>query len=351
VPIGAGGSNRPRLREPRHQPLFALGAVAARREFERDRYRARHELGEAVENLRLVALDIDPREPHALERHAEALEFIVDPHDRHVEPRLPVDRRRLADRVGPGIARVKMQHGGARRGAGRLGHDDGRLRQAVRLQIPDEQVCIARLGLERDGAREAAGAQRVDRVRPDMGADVDEHRVRRQALRGGQDVHRGIDLPALPPAVPHQPSADHAVARIDEETHVAELAQHEVPARGKRVHHDVAQHRPADQNRFEHRLPKRAAAAAVSTSDLAPCRHFVNPNRSCPYERVPASAASARQRHRRAQWRASCARAIQRAYVLALQDAARRAIRPGCEGISLTPHTSARAKARPQWRK
>src|SRR5262249_1176963 len=37
------------------------------------------------------------------------------------------------------------------------------------------------------------------------------------------------------------------------------------------------QHRPADQNRFEHRLPKRAAAAAISTSDLAPCRHLSIP--------------------------------------------------------------------------
>ena len=254
--------------------MFALGGVAARREFERDRHRARHELGEAVEDLRLVAFDVDPREPHGVERHAEALEFIVDPHHRHVEARLPVNRRRLADGVGAGIARVKMQHGGAGRGAGRLGHDHGRVGQPVRLEIPGEQVGVARRGLERDGAREAAGAQRVDRVRPDMSADVDEHRIRRQALRGGQYLHRGIDLPALPPAVPHQPGADHAVTRIDEEAHVAELAQHKVPARGERVHDDVAQHRPADQNRFEHRLPKRPAAAAICTSNLAPCRHF-----------------------------------------------------------------------------
>jgi len=79
-----------------------------------------------------------------------------------------------------------------------------------------------------------------------MGADVNEHRIRRQALRGGQYVDRGVDLATLPTAVPHQPGADHAIARIDEEAHVAELAQHEVPARGERVHHDVAQHRPAD---------------------------------------------------------------------------------------------------------
>src|SRR5262249_19114115 len=69
-------------------------------------------------------------------------------------------------------------------------------------------------------------------------------------------------------------------------------------------HDDVAEHRPADQNRFEHRLPKRAAATAVSTSDLAPCRHSVVPTahvltsvslRVCPYARVPASAAGVRR--------------------------------------------------------
>src|SRR5499427_5192571 len=293
------------LREPRHEPLFALGAVAARREFEGDRHRARHELGEAIEDLRLVTLDIDPRQPHGLERHAEARELIVDPRHRHVEPRLPVDRRRLADGMRPGIARVKMQHGGARRGAGRLGHDHGRVEQPVRLEIPGEQVGVARRGLEHDGAREAAGAQRIDRVRADMGADVDEHRIRRQALRGGQYVDRGIDLAALPAAVPHQPGADHAVARIDEEAHVAELAQHEVSARGERVHHDVAQHRPTDQNRFEHRLPKRPAAAAICTSNLAPCRHFS----SIPHRRIAASAACERGNRQRARTMARRVRA------------------------------------------
>src|SRR5262249_46513305 len=64
------------------------------------------------------------------------------------------------------------------------------------------------------------------------------------------------------------------VARIDEETHVAELTQHQVPARGKRAHHDVAQRRPADENRLEHRLPERAAAAAIRPPHLTPCRNF-----------------------------------------------------------------------------
>src|SRR4029453_17136421 len=75
-------------------------------------------------------------------------------------------------------------------------------------------------------------------------------------------------------AVPHQPGADHAVDRIDEEAHVALLTQYQVSTRGKRVHYDVAQHGPADQKWFEHRLAKRAAAAAVGSSDLAPRRHF-----------------------------------------------------------------------------
>src|SRR5262249_17767685 len=66
--------------------------------------------------------------------------------------------------------------------------------------------------------------------------------------------------------------------------------------------------------------------------------------RVCPYERVPASAAGAANAIDRAQCRASCARAIQRAYVLALQDAARRAIRPVPEGIPLTSLTHPRAQ-------
>src|SRR5262249_38352359 len=74
--------------------------------------------------------------------------------------------------------------------------------------------------------------------------------------------------------MPHQPRTDHAITRIDEKAHVVELAQHQVPARGQRIHHDVAQHWPADQKRLEHRLAQRTAAAAIGSSDLAPCRHF-----------------------------------------------------------------------------
>jgi isocitrate dehydrogenase len=67
---------------------------------------------------------------------------------------------------------------------------------------------------------------------------------------------------------------------------------------------------------------------------------FVNPTAVSP--RAPrASAATARER---AQWRGSCARAIQRAYVLSLQDAPRRAIRPGSEGIPADLPSQIRAR-------
>src|SRR5229473_7868707 len=74
--------------------------------------------------------------------------------------------------------------------------------------------------------------------------------------------------------MPHQPGTDDAVAGIDEEAHVAKLAQHEMPARGERVHDDAAQQRPSDQNGLEHRLAQRAAAATVRSSDLSPGRNL-----------------------------------------------------------------------------
>jgi len=52
---------------------------------------------------------------------------------------------------------------------------------------------------------------------------------------------------------------------LDEEAHVAELVQHQVPARGKaRTSTTSRSTGAADEKRLEHRLPKRAAAAAVS---------------------------------------------------------------------------------------
>src|ERR1700730_4490355 len=74
--------------------------------------------------------------------------------------------------------------------------------------------------------------------------------------------------------MPHQPGADHAVAGIDEEAHVAELAQHEMPARGECVHDDPAQQRPSDQNGLEHCLAQCAAAAPIRSSDLSPGRNL-----------------------------------------------------------------------------
>jgi isocitrate dehydrogenase len=62
--------------------------------------------------------------------------------------------------------------------------------------------------------------------------------------------------------------------------------------------------------------------------------------RACPCERRRRAANAID----RAQWRASCVRAIQRAYVLALQDAARRAIRPGSKAFRRPPLTHPRAR-------
>ena len=149
-------------------------------------------------------------------------------------------------------------------------HDDRRLRKTVHLQIHREQSCIARLGLKRDGAGEAVAAQRVDRMRPDVSPDVDEHRVLMQASRRAQQVHRRIDLTALPAAMPHEPGTDHAVAGIDKEADIAKLAQHEMPARSERIREDLAQSRPADQNGLQHRLAQSAPATLVHRSDLTP---------------------------------------------------------------------------------
>ncbi len=132
---------------------------------------------------------------------------------------------------------------------------------------------VARLRLERHRAREPAALERIDRVGADIGADVDEHRIRREPPLRHQHSDGLVDLAALITAVPHQPGADHPVGRIDEKPHVAELAEDEMAARGERVHDGVAQHRPADQERFEHRPPQRAAAAAVGPLDLAPGAH------------------------------------------------------------------------------
>ena len=119
--------------------------------------------------------------------------------------------------------------------------------------------------------------ERIDRVGADIGADVDEHRLRREPAFGGEHGHGLIDLAALIAAVPHQPGAHHPIGRIDEKSHVAELAEHEMAACGQRVHDGVAQHRPADQERLEHRPPQRAAAAAVRPLDLAPGAHVHEP--------------------------------------------------------------------------
>src|SRR5262249_6142474 len=126
--------------------------------------------------------------------------------------------------------------------------------------------------LECNGAREAAGAQRIDGMRADMRADVDEYRIGTQPPRRRQDFDRAIDLAALPAAVPHQPGADDAVARVDEEADIVELAQHEMPARGERIHHHVTQHGPTDEKRLKYRLAQRTPAPAIGTSDLAPGR-------------------------------------------------------------------------------
>ena len=74
--------------------------------------------------------------------------------------------------------------------------------------------------------------------------------------------------------MPHQPGADDAVAGIDEEAHIAKLAQHEMPPCGERIGDDFAQHRPSDQDGFEHRLAERATAAPVGSLDLSPGRNF-----------------------------------------------------------------------------
>jgi hypothetical protein len=83
----------------------------------------------------------------------------------------------------PAVARVQMQLRVPRRGASRLRHDHRGMGEPVDLEILREQSGVARLGLKRDGAREAPGAQRIDRVRADMRPDVDEHRLGPQPAR------------------------------------------------------------------------------------------------------------------------------------------------------------------------
>src|SRR5262249_49806395 len=63
---------------------------------------------------------------------------------------------------------------------------------------------------------------------------------------------------------------DHAIGRIDEEAHVTELAEHQLPARCQRLHHGIAQHRPADQERLAQRAPPPPPAAAAGAFDLTP---------------------------------------------------------------------------------
>jgi hypothetical protein len=103
-----------------------------------------------------------------------------------------------------------------------------------------------------------------------MGADIDEHRIGRQASGGRQYCNGGVDLASLPSAMPHQPGADHPIRRIDEQTHIAELAEHEVPARRERPHDGVAQHRSPDQQRLEQRAPQGAPAAMVGSAEPSP---------------------------------------------------------------------------------
>ena len=144
------------LREARHEPRFALSAVATRVEFEGDRHRAGHKAGKAVEHLRLVTLDVDPDERDTLGRHTQMFKLVIDTHERDLEPRRAIERRRRADRVRAGIARVEMQHGATRRGTGGLRDDHRDMREPVRVEIPGKQRRVARRGLERDDAREAA---------------------------------------------------------------------------------------------------------------------------------------------------------------------------------------------------
>ena len=82
--------------------------------------------------------------------------LVIDTHERDLEARRAMERRRRADRVRAGIARVEMQHGATRRGTGRFRDDHRDMREPVRVEIPGKQRRVARRGLERNDAREAA---------------------------------------------------------------------------------------------------------------------------------------------------------------------------------------------------
>ena len=261
------------LGEQFHQILFGLRAIAARRELEGERHLAGEKRAQSADDLRLIAFGVDPDQTKSLRRQAKLAERVLDPDHGNLKTIKAVIRRRCADGVCALVARVQMQHRGPGGLAGRLRHDRHGGRKPVRLDVHGQQPRILRFRLEGDRARKSSGAQRVDRVGADIGADIDEHRVRRKPAAGGQHGHRLVDLAALPAAVPHQPGPHHPVGRVDEEPRITEIAEHEVAARGQRVHDGVAQHRPADQQRLQHGAPQRAAAAAIGPLDLAPRRH------------------------------------------------------------------------------
>ena len=84
--------------------------------------------------------------------------------------------------------------------------------------------------------------------------------------------------------------ADHPVARVDKEAHVAEIAEHEVPAGGERVHHGLAQRAISDQDGLQQATAQRAAAA-LECAPYRPQRRYLHHNRfslrSSPRKRGP----------------------------------------------------------------
>ena len=261
-----------RSKQP-HEVALGVRVIAAWRELEGQRHAALQQPAKPADDLRLVALGVDPDEPELLRRRRYFAQRFVETDHGNRDPLDSIVGRWRSDRVRSLVARMKVQRGSSGGLARCLRNDRDCVREPVRLDIHGEQPRVLRLRLERDRASKASGAQRVDRVGADIGADIDEHGAGRKPAIRRQHGHGLIDLAPLPAAVPHGPCSYHAVGGIDEEARIAKIAEHEVAARSERVHDGVAQHRTADQQRLEHPLPQRAAAAAVGSFDLAPRRH------------------------------------------------------------------------------
>jgi hypothetical protein len=101
------------------------------------------------------------------------------------------------------VAGMEVENGAPRRVTDGLRDDGDGVSEPIGFDIHGEQASVVRLRLERHRAREPPALERIDRVGADIGADVDEHSVRRQPVAGREHGDRLVNLAPLPFAMPH----------------------------------------------------------------------------------------------------------------------------------------------------